>query len=258
MLKVFRLLLIMTILSATVSCHKSNTNITNFNAITKERIFPTHSFVQILKRLHIYECLDKSKCKGGKFTSAGSGISIGNTGDGTLVVTASHVCNTELSPPVKKVLGKHEVYLEVKTIHGAILRAETIHLSDLSETHLDLCLLHIKDLFLPGVKISKVPPQVGDQLFSISAPLGIFEPPTVPLFSGFYSGPVSDGVNAMITIPAAGGSSGSAVLNRKMELVGIIFATKVGFNQVTLTAKFDSLVKFLNKGINKFLLESKN
>jgi S1-C subfamily serine protease len=256
MLKGFRLLLMMTLLLTSISCHK--TKITNFNAVTKEKVFPTHSFVQILKRLHIYECVNKDECKTGKFTSAGSGISIGNTSEGTLVVTASHVCNTTLNPRTKKNLGKHEVYLEVKTIHGAVLRAENIHSSDLSTSMVDLCLLHVKDLFLPGVKISRAPPHIGDQLFAISAPLGIFEPPTVPLLSGIYSGPVSDGVNAMVTIPAAGGSSGSAVLNRKMELVGIIFATKIGFRQVTLAAKFDSMVKFLNEGINKFLLDPKN
>jgi|ETNvirenome_6_85_1030632.scaffolds.fasta_scaffold00452_17 S1-C subfamily serine protease len=256
MLKRFRLLLIVSILLANISCHK--TSITNFNAITKEKVFPTHSFVQVLKQLHIYECLNEAQCKAGKFTSAGSGISIGNTGIGTLVVTASHVCNTELNPKTKELLGKHEVYLEVKSIHGAILKADTVHSSDLTLSNVDLCLLHIRDLFLPGVKISKVPPQVGDQLYSISAPLGIFEPPTVPLLSGIYSGPVSDGVNAMVTIPAAGGSSGGAVLNRKMELVGVIFATKIGFRQVTLASKFDSMVRFLNKSVNKFLLKSKN
>ena len=252
MLKEIRLLsiIILIILSA-VSCHK--TNVINLGAMVKEKVFPTHSFVQVLKKLHIYECAEGSECKPGQYTSAGSGISIGNSSSGTLIVTASHVCNLTLNEASAKILTNYKIGLDVKTISGAVLNAEIVHASNLSDGPLDLCLLYIKDLFLPGVPISKNGPEVGDRVFSISAPEGVFEPPTVPLLDGFYSGPMPDGASAMITIPATGGSSGAAVLNKKMELVGIIFAVKSGFRHITLASKFQSTVRFLNKSINIFI-----
>ena len=57
----------------------------------------------------------------------------------------------------------------------------------------------------------------------------------------------------MVTIPAVGGSSGSAILNDKMELVGILFATHPMFNIVTLSSSYESTAVFMNKGFKKIL-----
>ena len=79
-----------------------------------------------------------------------------------------------------------------------------------------------------------------------------FHPPTMPIFEGRYSGRTSS-INSMVTIPAVGGSSGSAILNDKMELVGILFATHPMFNIVTLSSSYESTAVFMNKGFKKIL-----
>ena len=81
----------------------------------------------------------------------------------------------------------------------------------------------------------------------MSAPAGIYHPPTVPILQGIYSGKMPDGKNSLSSIPAVGGSSGSPVLNERLELVGILFATHPAFTEISISSSFEELKKFMKE-----------
>ena len=86
----------------------------------------------------------------------------------------------------------------------------------------------------------------------MSSPAGVFHPPTVPLLEGIYSGRVTTYNNSgLVTIPAVGGSSGSAVLNSNMNLVGLIYAAAVGFEHSSIMINLQEIRSFLKEGLAK-------
>jgi len=215
--------------------------------------FPVKSFVKIRKTLHILECkkIDGTVCKkGDKFGSMGSGISIGKARGGSLLLTAGHVCHSALSSRSLNLIEKYEVIITATNINNEEKKSVIVHHFNESNKP-DLCLLFSKDLDTEGVLLAAKAPEVGEEVFGLSAPAGIFHPPTFPIISGRYSGLV-DKDNAMVTVPAVGGSSGSGILNEDMRLVGILFATHPAFNVVTLTSNYHATAIFLNNALKKF------
>ncbi len=59
---------------------------------TEKIKFPTKAFVKIYKTLNINSCKTNENCKVGAFHSVGSGISIGQVGTSSIILTAGHVC----------------------------------------------------------------------------------------------------------------------------------------------------------------------
>jgi S1-C subfamily serine protease len=64
---------------------------------------------------------------------------------------------------------------------------------------------------------------------------------------------------AMYTIPAAGGSSGSPIVNSKGELIGMIHSVNIRFPMITVSPEFENLRKFItqSKKIYNFELQKK-
>jgi len=157
----------------------------------------------------------------------------------------------QLSENAKSLMEEHEIIMEAININNE--KRKAIIISSIVEPDgADLCLLFVEGLETEGILLSDEAPKVGDKVYNIAAPAGIFHPPTVPIMHGIFSGPVNDS-NAMVTVPAIGGSSGSAIIDEDMRLVGILFATHPGFNTITLCSTYEVMAIFLNEGIKKFL-----
>ena len=113
-------------------------------------------------------------------------------------------------------------------------------------TQTDLCMLIVRNSNIKGVLLSEKAPEIGDKIYNIAAPVGIFHPPVVPVIDGIFSGDIPETSSSMVTLPAIGGSSGSAILNDNMELVGILFATHPYFNVVTLSSNYSETLRFVH------------
>jgi len=214
---------------------------------SKANRLPTKSFVKILNTTEVFSCVDASdsNCPVGTLVYSGSGMAIKLVDEEMIVLTAGHVCDSRPTKAVKNV----SQTLQAMDHSGKIHQAWAISVShNNDEGDADLCLLWVPTLNVPKVNFSFKAPDVGEELVYIGAPLGIFHPPTVPIFKGIYSG-VIDKSSAMITAPAMGGSSGSAVLNKDNKIVGIIWGANSSFHHVSVMTNHKAFLSFLYKTI---------
>ena len=211
---------------------------------------PTKSFVQVFHTADIISCTkaDDPKCPIGMFRSTGSGMAIDVIPKTMTVITAGHVCDSRPTDKIDKIIQTIEVLDHEKNIHQAwpIMITHT----DNKESS-DLCLLWVPTLKVKKIKFSTLQPRIGQELYYIGAPVGIYHPPTVPIIRGTFSGDV-DLNSSMITAPAIGGSSGSAVLNFDNRIVGIIWGSNLSFHHVSLMTKHKVFKTFLENARDRY------
>ncbi len=218
---------------------------------SKNNSLPTKSFVKILHTTNIFSCQDEYKklCPIGAYAQTGSGMAINLFENQMTVLTAGHVCDS--SPDQSKIKDSIQtihVYDHLENMH----QAWPVHVSfDNQVGNGDHCLLWVPTLNVKKVNISIFEPKIGDEMIYIGAPLGIYHPPTVPIFKGIYSGLLNPSA-AMVTFPAIGGSSGAAVLDKNHRIVGVVFAANQKFHHISLVTSYRSLKVFLLQARRKF------
>tara|TARA_R100001129_G_C5301861_1_gene242769 strand:+ start:410 stop:1177 length:768 start_codon:yes stop_codon:yes gene_type:complete len=231
------------------------TSLTSTSFHQVENKIPTKSFVMIRKVLSIKECQKENSglCQTGQFRALGSGISIGRFQNGTIFLTAGHVCDPGLTQEQLNDIKEYDISMMVVDTQGRESGAKIVHKVLGGPDQVDMCMMVAENFIVDGVTVASKGPEIGERVFSISAPAGIFHPPTVPILDGIYSGPIPGTGNAMVTIPAIGGSSGSGIFNKDMKLVGILFATHPYFNIITLTSEHRAMLLFMNDGFRILL-----
>lgn len=218
---------------------------------------PTKSFVKIIHTININSCVDpKDKmCPIGQRVSAGSGMSIHVMRNIATVITAGHVCDVGPTKKIKEFVQTVEVIDYDSNVHQAypILVSHNNH-----KGKPDACLLYVPTLTIPQVKISVTPPKIGQELYYIGAPLGIYNPPNPLMFKGIFSGNM-DPSTGQITAPAIGGSSGSAVLDYNNKVMGVIWGANIHFHNSSVMTSYKSFKDFIQKARNKLkYLSEKN
>lgn len=225
------------------SCAKVNTQKIKNN---------TNAFIQVFHTTKIISCKEKFKkdCPIGEYTQTGSGIKINLVKSENLVLSAGHVCDTQPSEKISKSIQA----IVVRDTYNQVHQAWPVHVTfnDNNKKTADLCLLWVPTLTdTKSATVSKSAPDIGDEIYYIGAPMGIFHPPTVPIFRGMYSGKL-DNSSSIITAAATGGSSGGPVFNSRHQIIGVVFAANRDFHHVTLMTDYKILQKFLSDGKNKF------
>ena len=69
----------------------------------------------------------------------------------------------------------------------------------------------------------------------------------VPLFSGYYSGQAHN--RSIFTLPAVGGSSGSPILNKKGEVIGVVSAVTKQFKNIVISSTLKSIKRIIKDGV---------
>ena len=236
------------LLTCTSVSFNSNDVPLGYNYLTERVVkdLPRNSFLHILSKEyyeHCYKTMNgEEECIVLKEAgvSSGSAFVIYNTPNGSLAITADHVCEPS-SPHMKQ-------KLILTTLSGKEYKARILERD--SKRQNDICLLFAEGLDEKPVKLAINGPPPGAKLFNIAAPAGIFNKGMVPILEGRYNGVSFHGCS-MYSIPAAGGSSGSMVLNNNFELVGLIHSLHIRFPTVTLGPRFEVLSKFVREGIKK-------
>jgi len=210
---------------------------------------PSKSFVKVFHTLEVLSCADPEdkECPIGKYLSTGSGMAINLFRNEMTVLTAGHVCEKKTMDTIKKTVQVVQVLDHLGQTHQSW---PVLINHNNQEGTSDLCLLWVPTLNVEKVNFSTIKPEIGEELIYIGAPMGIYHPPTVPIFKGIYSGLI-DPSSAMLTAPAVGGASGSAVLNLKKEIVGVIWGANQEFQNISVMTSHESFMKFLRDVVTK-------
>ena len=114
------------------------------------------------------------------------------------------------------------------------------------DTTIDSCLLYAKNMTRwKPIRIRTSPVKHGEILYNIASPLGVATPEMVPVLNGHYSGDLSF-TRSAYTIPAAPGSSGSPIFDRRGKLVGMIHSVYIRFPFLSFGPTQKRLLEFLD------------
>tara|TARA_B100000700_G_scaffold323448_1_gene427236 strand:+ start:656 stop:1417 length:762 start_codon:yes stop_codon:yes gene_type:complete len=175
----------------------------------------------------------------------GTGTIIANTSSFTYVLTAKHVCAPD-SVQSASLYGLKPV-LEVYDIDSVYHNAEIALLAESD----DLCIVKYESKgYQPVANIASEPPLLDSEIHMYAAPSGFYVPSAITRFTGTYSGNASFSpfsVSAVYTIPAAGGSSGAAVINHKGEVIGVLHSTLMDFHHISLASTYTATINFIEE-----------
>ena len=174
----------------------------------------------------------------------GSGIIIKHKND-NYILTANHICNQMIDGPVVSQSGEEGIMLSshyAMTLDGMLQKVEIVK----GNAEHDLCLLEFERSHeYSGINVYHDYLIPGERVYNLAAPRGVFEPGNVLIFEGFYTGHSAANNSMMFSIYAKEGSSGSAVINNKGELVSIIHSTLTIIDNVSIGANIDEIREFL-------------
>jgi len=209
------------------------TNLFTKNLLEQRRL----SFVGLTKMI-----LTPEKQMVGMATA--SGVVVGHTDKETYLLTARHFCDSEAK-------GFTDV-IQAHTQKSISVETEVVAKSQ----KFDACIMKSARLPVRAIKMANFKPQIGEKVYNLAAPQGVFGEDLVMLFEGFYSGVLkSDGFHNpdadIYSLPANPGSSGSPIINSRGMLVGMVWAIHSRFHHITLSVPYAKLKKFINKTVPK-------
>lgn len=215
---------------------------------------PVDYFVKIFKEIEITRCPknnpDKKKCEKKGFVSTGSGLIIKISESKRVVLSAGHVCRDFSILEEDREFNYHWVETVMlmdrdKGLHqGHVILAKP---GDASTP--DLCTLFSPTLesrfkIKSNIRLSYRPPKIGEDIYYIGAPRGIFHPPTSLIIKGVFSGNI-DRFTALTSAPAAPGSSGSVVLSMNNRVYGVLFAVHPQFPVASVITSHEETKNFI-------------
>jgi len=225
------------VLTQFFSCHgKQKVIETTKSAFVETHQSKLENFVFLVKESHGF-CVpdDEQSCPEASNilpVASASGVILSSSTSHIFVLTANHFCE---SSDIEKMMGE----LKIRIFIGESSRMASIVTSSKKA---DLCLLEslrFKGEKYTQTKIAKSMPLIGEELYNVAAPDGMASPNTRLMFSGNFAG--CEILNCVFTVPATFGSSGSAVYNKEGELVSLLVAAAVNFENVSMGPHVDTI-----------------
>jgi len=179
----------------------------------------------------------------------GSGFVIEHSDiQGSYVATAAHVCEPQKLPnkftskglSITAGLEVSAITKERKKFTTKVIRMDKKG---------DLCLLYAKDLERPKLKIAAHAPRPGDRILNVAAPAGILHKNAPFITDGFFNGYDPEANLSVYSLPVTGGSSGSAIMNQRGEVVGLVSMMNTRFNFIVYSPSYDSLRRFYEREV---------
>lgn len=163
--------------------------------------------------------------------TSGSGvvIAVDKKSNKTLILTAEHVCSYEFRVGEVIFNGKYVITNRSKkivTVSGKVVDAEILHM----DVETDVCTMVADGIVGTPAELSPLLPPVGGRLYTVGAPVGIWDKGVTNIEEGIFAGIRTEGISIpgrtfynflQYSIPIVGGMSGSAVYYRG-KIIGLI------------------------------------
>jgi len=179
-------------------------------------------------------------------TVSASGVFV-NYKNETHILTVSHFCEDKQRMLEETFFNEQTdvVTINIFTTDGEIKEMEIVK----SDKRNDLCLLKFvckceEDCNWQELSVAKRLPRIGQKVYTISRPYGIYSVGSSLVFDGRYGG-YADEIYDFQLVPAAPGSSGSPIINQKGELIGITSMAMFPYHEVVLAVNLKEIRGFL-------------
>lgn len=172
--------------------------------------------------------------------STASGAAIYHHEDKTYYLTAKHFCKQTRNDLVD--------IISVHTHKMEDYRAKVLAMAD----DIDACVLETERVNMKTLTMAKEGPEIGEKIYNMAAPQGLFGKDLVMLYEGFFSGELIEGEQStadIFSLPANPGSSGSPIINSRGKLVGMVWAIHARFHHITLSTPFAKLKEFITNSL---------
>lgn len=168
----------------------------------------------------------------------GSGVVFQTTANGSYILTNHHVCHIDLSDVFEMAARGQVGSMKnmVKSLGGERSQVKILK----KDSKKDMCVVFADNFFLPAVKLAPQIPSIGETVYVVGAPRGYYVPKysAVPIFQGIFNGydthwADKHTITAMFSVRIAPGNSGSAIFNRKGQLIGVVHSHLTIFDEIT-------------------------
>jgi len=154
-------------------------------------------------------------------------------------LTAGHVCKLEEPKELNNGFVINRIFVANVGYSGKVEELSIV----IYEENYDLCI--IKAAEGKTRDLAKTIPDNGDKVHSFAYPGGAFDKDIYPLYQGTWNGSIQG--RCLVSVPVIGGSSGSAILNDKEQIVSVVSSTMQGFEHFTLTVCLENVLEFVEK-----------
>jgi len=214
--------------------------------------YPVQNFLYIDTHLSI---MSKEGVERGQTLNAASGVAVKGSNGRVFAFTAGHWCSANESSYAGPVIAlslmypDHTFKIEKRVaFYGEFLFIDEIHSDNLN----DICVITFRSDYaskVQKIKPAKKYPELGEEVFTSSSPLGMFSHDLRLIFSGRFAGCDQSLKYCFYTIPGVQGSSGSGVLNKRGELVSILDVSVLEFHQITGGTRLEAVREMYDKHV---------
>jgi len=206
-----------------------------------EDIAPRESFVRIIAEAAVTVCFAEDECMSNTMKAYASGVIVSRNDLESQILTAGHVCDTaDLTDGIPN-LKEINIKILVLAENGQAFETNIVRI----DPTIDCCLLTAKKMTRwKPIRIRQTAPKYGEKVYNMASPLATASDEMTPFLEGRYSGVVNFR-RAAYTIPAAPGSSGSPVFDKRGKLVGMIHSVYSRFPFLSFSPTHEKLLEFL-------------
>ena len=222
------------------------THVMKFNSLyeASNTPYPLQNFVYLDTFLTMTNNEGKAT---GQIINSASGIAVRGRRNKVYAMTAAHLCAVDESEyasvfaMINIIYPNHEIKTQKRVaFFGDFYPIEEVY----PDVENDVCVITFTSPYAHKVKTIKPArsyPEIGEKVYAISSPLGMFSHEMRLIFDGYFAGCQEDSIYCFYTLAGVEGSSGSGVLNERGQLVSILDVSVINFHEITGGAKLEAI-----------------